>query len=252
MTRNTKAGSSKIDFLLAMRVGESYSFDNLPTAAEGRRKVPPSMRKAYGRITQAVRSLHRIHPEYEFLMRLDTSKGSRIEGDKLVVTMIKDRSEVTNEDDLRELEARRQRSIEAWRLRKIAEDAPKLPGQLKEAQEREDQERVRRAVARAMPTPAAIVVGPKYDPKRLAELVLGHAQGRVVQVLTEHGWRDAPAPSWELPTTKYRFKPQRREFYIVLGRDGSITTVQDDPTKLPPHDPTCLVKAVEVLPEEDE
>lgn len=247
MSHPTK-GKSKYDFLLAMAPGETYQFQNLPTAGEGRRKVAPTARKAYFRINGAISHLQRNHPGLTMSISVATSPGSRINGDMVVVTMLAIDGSVARGDDLEARERRRQQSLEAWRKRKQAEDAPKLNGQLEE----ESAADLARRVAGAVKRQIAPAEPPKYDPVKLAGLVAFHTRGGMVQLLTENGWRDDPVPTWREPTCKYRQKPVRRDFYIIIGRTGEITTVADDPGKLPHHDPDCRIHVREVLPEEEE
>lgn len=243
----SKQRGSKYDYLFAMNLGEEHVVDNLPTPAEARRKANPSERLAVKRINSAISSLKKVRPEYRFTHRVFTSPGSRIEGNKISIRLVAI-GEATDDQEFEAWEARSNRAREAWKKRKIAEDAPKLPAQLEEANAGELARRVAGAVKRQI---AADI--PKYDPKKLAELVAYHTTGGVIQQLrTNDGvWIDDPNPTWTLPTAHYRKKPIRREFYIIMARDGSITTAADSPDRLPHHDPACLIHAREVLPEEE-
>lgn len=247
MPANHKKGTSKYEFLLALGLGESEVFDNLPTATEGRRKVPPSQRRSYIRMASAVsKILPMIHPGYKFTISAFTSEGSRIEGDKVRITLVAIGDQHTGDDNWREHERRRQNMLEAWKRRKQAEDAPKLPAQLEEARQQEEAKRAERAKARVIYTPPPV----QYDPVRLAELVLAHAQGKQIQALAGDKWVNDGNPTWKLPTAHYRVKPVRREFYLIVGRNGDVTAAADAVDKLPHHDPACLVHAVEVREED--
>lgn len=254
MSNHPNKGKSKYEFLLAMKPGEFYEFDNLPTAAEGRRKIPPTVRKAYYRINSAVSTLQRSNAGVKMSISTVTSDGSRIKGDKIIVTMLAIDGVVANNEDYEAHERRRQQSMEAWRQRKIAEEAPKLKAQLEEAEAGELARRVAGAVKRQIGQEPRLEAGPKYDPKRLAELVAHFTRGGDIQQLRliDNVWIDDKNPTWTLPTSQYRKKPVVREFYLIVSRNGDVTAAANDPTKLPHHDPACLVHARELLPEEED
>lgn len=240
--------TSKYEYLMALSPGETEIFDNLPTVSEGRRKVAPTSRKAYYRINSAIAFLMAKYKGTAFTMHVQTSTGSRIPGNQIAVRMVSNGDTRVAGESWENYETRRTRAMEAWKLRKQREDAPKLPGQLEEARKAEAEQRVERAKAQAI-RPAE--PHNKYDPKRLAELVLAHSQGEQIQLLQDDGhWSNVGNPSWTAPTARYRVKPKRRQFYLVVGRNGDVTAAADDLTKLPHHDPACLVLAVEVIEED--
>lgn len=238
---------SKYAFLFALNVGESYKFDNKPTAAEGRRKVPPSLRAAYCRYVAVVGYLNKRNTGYRFKAELGTSPSSRIPGDLVVVTLIVRGDEVSSESALAALDKSRERRLKAWKAKKQAEDAPKLPSQLEEAEKAEHG----RKVAAAVKAQAIHALGAVIDPVKLAELAVAHAQGQTIQRLTDAGWTDDAAPNWRQSTASYRIKPVRREFFLVVGRDGKPSAVASCAYQLPHHDPACRVRVREVT-EEDE
>lgn len=257
---NPRKGTSKYDFLLAMQPGESYSFDNMPTPSEGRRKVAPTSRKAYFRVSSGVGILHRIQKQCRMGVVVHTTPGSRIQGDKIIVTMLSVNGEVANADDFEAHEKRSKLMLEAWIKRRQQEDAPKLAGQIEEARALETVRQVSSAVKRQVQEAGCRVVinnAPKYDPIKLAGLVAHFTQGGGIQRQlfnpdgTPSHWVDEPSPTWVLPTAHYRKKPRIRDFYLIVGRAGDVTAAATDPTKLPHHDPACLIHAREVLPEEE-
>lgn len=250
MTNPSTKGRSRYDYLLALNVGESTTFPNLPTAAEARRKVKPSGRRAYFRVRSGLSHLMAVH-NVAFSTKLNTSKGSRIDGNQIIVTAIQLGEQQIEGDGWDDYEKRRQRAIDAWKLRKQAEDAPKLKGQLAEAEQTEQEQRLARAKARA-----TVVVRdrPLYDPIKLAELVAHFTKGGAIQQLrTLDGvWINDPSPTWTLPTAQYRKKPLVREFFLIVSRDGHVTAGASDPNQLPHHDPACRVHVREMLPEEEQ
>lgn len=238
---------TKYDFLLALDVGERYTFDNKPTLSEAHRKVCASSRTAYQRVSSGITVLHKRHADVGFRIKLETSPGSRINGDKVVVIMLRHGERRVQGEEFEESEERRRLRQEAWKKRKQAEDAPKLPGQLAEAEAKELARRTAGALRRAQ---AIHADRPIIDPVKLAELAVAHAQGKPIQRLNGSGWVDDPAPTWKEATAKYRIKPAIREFWIVVGRDGKPSAIADSIEHLPHHDPACRVLAREVINEE--
>lgn len=242
-----RKGKGKYEYLLALNPGEVEVFDNKPSASEGRNKVNASDRLAYRRVSVGVSRLQREHPPYRFAVRIFTSPGSRLEGNKVEVKMLASGdASIADKDEFEASERRREASLRAWITRRQQEDAPKLPAQLEEARQQEDEKRKERAKARVIPAPK-----PAYDPVKLAELVLFKEHGGIVQKAGKDGWEDDPNPTWTLPTVLYRKKPRVREFFLIVGRNGDVTAAATSIDKLPHHDPACLVHARELTPEEE-
>lgn len=243
-----KKGVTKYDFLLALEVGESFTFENEPTLSERRRGVAPSSRLAYYRVSGGLSLLRRNHADFGFGVRLSATAGSKTPGNQIVVTLLRKGEASVHGHEFDQSESRRQRAVEAWKLRKQAEDAPKLPGQLAEAEATELARRTAGAVRRQ--AQAIHADRPIIDPTRLAELAVAHAQGKPIQRLNGSGWIDDPNPTWKEATAKYRIKPQQREFWIVVGRDGKPSAAATSIEQLPHHDPACRVMVREVIFEE--
>lgn len=236
--------AKKYDFLLALNVGESMDFPNMPTRSEAMRHVSPSNRSAYTRISQAATTLRRLHPDHVFKVELANSKGSRIEGNIVRITLLARGSEVSSDDDLRKFEEVRQRRIESWRKRKIAQEAPLLPRQLAEAEEAERKNRIE-AAAKSLR-----VIPNRFDPKRIAEMAVAFANGEIIEKLVDGRWLIDQNPTWQEPTGHYRIKPKVREWFLVIGRDRLCHAFAETIEQLPHHDPNCRVRVREVIEED--
>lgn len=245
----------KYDFLLALKPGEEWVFENKPTLSESRRKVSPSNRASYKMVTMGVHNLRRSHG-VSLVLTLSESRGSRIPGNQIVVRML---DAAGDAGDIEKLEERRQRATDAWRKRKQAEEAPLLPEQLAQEECVAMAKRTAGAVRAQAQAQALRAEGPKYDPKQIAVLVTAQLRGETIQQSmlvnnvagVEREWRDQPNPTWTEPTAFYRIKPAApREWYMVVGRDGKVSAVNTTIAGLPHHDPSCRVRVLEVMPDE--
>jgi hypothetical protein len=91
--------------------------------------------------------------------------------------------------------------------------------------------------------------------KQLVDLVLAHAAGKPVQVRSviegALTWVDDLRPTFTMPISMYRLKPEIREWYAVLSRDGQVTAIEHTIAALPRHDPKCRVHLREVTQEDE-
>lgn len=251
MSQPAKKRTGKYDYLLAMRVGETIEFPNKPTRSEAIRKVKPSHRSAYKCISNGLWQLRTKNPDYAFSLTITQSRGSRIDGDLLLVKLLKIGDNVADMGAFERYESHRQQATEAWKKRKQAEDAPKLPGQIEEAREQDLARRTAGAVKRQMEEKGLSVVTNRYDPKRIAALVAASIAGEVIERFVDDRWLIDPQPTWTEPTAMYRIKPKIREWFMVLGRDNRVTAISESITTLPHHDPACRVLVREVLGEDE-
>lgn len=234
---------NKYAFLMALQLGESYSFDITPTLQESRRKVPASRRLAYWRIMQGIKDIMSKNPNFAFSSRIDKSNDR-----KLIITLTKAGDRKISENDLRSPEKRSEAMKEEWKKRKQKEEAPLLPGQLEEAAAVD----LARRTAGAIKAQTAKAEAPKYDPVKIARLVAAHCSGQMIQKMTDAGeWINDPTPTWTLATDRYRVKPLIREWFLIVARDGKITAGAESIQALPHHDPERLVHVREILVEEE-
>ena len=207
-----------LSFLLALEVGEHYTFDIKPTASESINNTPRSAWLSYRRIGNELNNLRESHKNMEFAQRAGDWKNK--------ATRYKVFVYCTRKGDKR------------------MDPPPPKNGFVKFIEQAAKRDKAAKALQQELdappPVPPATHTPPHVrtitvdDQKRLVEMVQAAARGETIQLLnvSTEQWADLKPEhiNWAVPINRMRIKPKPRRT-VYLNNDTFKHTFDHDEAK---------------------